>query len=530
MNKLVLSEEAFFFERSLDLLSVISMDGYFKRINPMFTETLGYSEAELLASSFLNFVHPDDHSATLAEMEKWNTGIPTINFNNRYRTKDGCYRCLAWTGAPQIDRGVMYCVARDITEQKKTQAALQESEERLKLALEGSKDGTYKWILDRGQAIRNEAGDVLRMVSSHSNVTERRELEAALQRANFELEQRVAERTAQLEQVNAALQENEDRLRLAIAPAQLGTWDWNLVTGELKWDTGCKAMFGLPPDAEISIEVFFEGIHPDERDRLKEIVQEALNFASSAFCDAEYRTIGIEDKVERWLRTKGQAYYDATGKPLRFIGTVLNITEQKLAEAQLIHDVFHDSLTGLPNRALFIERVEGALVLTKRHSDYRFAVLFLDVDRFKVINDSLGHAIGDQLLTALARRLERCVRAGDTVARLGGDEPIEWVSNPTGTGRTLVLRLPDCEATVELEQIWKQNPLPTPIFLRQLVGSSEVKDECAIAKEEFYDNLEVQSLIVSLQGQIADVKYDIERYSQPKDATEAMMLRILTND
>ncbi|MHC5934000.1 GGDEF domain-containing response regulator [Nostoc sp.] len=99
-----------------------------------------------------------------------------------------------------------------------------------------------------------------------------------------------------------------------------------------------------------------------------------------------------------------------------------NITALKLAQAQLIHDAFHDLLTGLPNRALFLERVERALMSAKRRVDYIFAVLFLDLDRFKVVNDSLGHMIGDQLLTALARTLENCLRAGDTVARLGGDE------------------------------------------------------------------------------------------------------------
>ncbi|MEH1795306.1 GGDEF domain-containing response regulator [Nostoc sp.] len=99
-----------------------------------------------------------------------------------------------------------------------------------------------------------------------------------------------------------------------------------------------------------------------------------------------------------------------------------NITALKLAEAQLIHDAFHDILTGLPNRALFMERLERALMLAKRRADYTFAVLFLDLDRFKVVNDSLGHMIGDQLLTALASRLESCLRVGDTVARIGGDE------------------------------------------------------------------------------------------------------------
>ncbi|WP_448268396.1 EAL domain-containing protein [Nostoc sp. DSM 114159] len=99
-----------------------------------------------------------------------------------------------------------------------------------------------------------------------------------------------------------------------------------------------------------------------------------------------------------------------------------NITALKLAEAQLIHDAFHDVLTGLPNRALFMERLERALMQVKRRANYTFAVLFLDLDRFKVVNDSLGHMIGDRLLTALARRLENCLRTGDTVARLGGDE------------------------------------------------------------------------------------------------------------
>ncbi|AUB39253.1 CheY chemotaxis protein or a CheY-like REC [Nostoc flagelliforme CCNUN1] len=110
------------------------------------------------------------------------------------------------------------------------------------------------------------------------------------------------------------------------------------------------------------------------------------------------------------------------GSVLFVLSISRNITALKLAEAQLIYDAFHDILTGLPNRALFMERLERALMLAKRRANYTFAVLFLDLDRFKVVNDSLGHTIGDQLLTAFARRLENCLRAGDTVARLGGDE------------------------------------------------------------------------------------------------------------
>lgn len=98
------------------------------------------------------------------------------------------------------------------------------------------------------------------------------------------------------------------------------------------------------------------------------------------------------------------------------------IAERKRVEEKLIHNALHDVLTGLPNRALFTERLERALLRTKRHPDRLFAVLFLDLDRFKVINDSLGHAIGDELLIAFAQRLKTCLRVEDTVARLGGDE------------------------------------------------------------------------------------------------------------
>jgi diguanylate cyclase (GGDEF)-like protein/PAS domain S-box-containing protein len=102
------------------------------------------------------------------------------------------------------------------------------------------------------------------------------------------------------------------------------------------------------------------------------------------------------------------------------IGT--DVTERRRAAEKLLHDAFHDPLTGLPNRALFIDRLEHRLALEKRRQDTMFSVLFVDVDRFKVINDSLGHVLGDQLLVEMGRRLVSCVRPGDTVARMGGDE------------------------------------------------------------------------------------------------------------
>ena len=99
-----------------------------------------------------------------------------------------------------------------------------------------------------------------------------------------------------------------------------------------------------------------------------------------------------------------------------------DITERKRVEEQLVHDAFHDPLTGLPNRALFLDRLKHSISRAVRNKDYSFAVLFLDLDHFKFVNDSLGHLRGDQLLTEVARRIDGCVRSVDSVARLGGDE------------------------------------------------------------------------------------------------------------
>ncbi|MEW6209033.1 MAG: EAL domain-containing protein [Acidobacteriota bacterium] len=123
-----------------------------------------------------------------------------------------------------------------------------------------------------------------------------------------------------------------------------------------------------------------------------------------------------------WALLNASIISDPKGRSLRLIFQIQDITDKKRAEEKLAHDAFHDAVTDLPNRALFLDRLSLAMARIERNPDQIFAVLFLDLDRFKVINDSLGHLVGDSVLVAMSRRLKRLLRPGDTVARIGGDE------------------------------------------------------------------------------------------------------------
>jgi PAS domain S-box-containing protein len=171
------------------------------------------------------------------------------------------------------------------------------------------KDGSLFWNELHVSPVHDEEGRLTNFVGVQNDVTGRRRIEEALK-------------------------ESEDRLRLAVEATGLGTWDFNPVTGELRWDERCKAMFGLPPEAEVDYEVFLAGLHPDVRERTDEVVQQALDPETDGGFDVEYRTVGLGDGIERWVAARGQAFFDEAGRAVRFIGTVLDITERKRAEEE----------------------------------------------------------------------------------------------------------------------------------------------------------------------------------------------------
>ena len=257
-----------------------------------------------------------------------------------------------------------------------------------------------------------------------------------------------------------ALKQSEERYALAVKGSNEGLWDWNLTTDRVYYSPRWKAMLGISipladsstaastnvnatarsvnycvlqtnrnGDDEIgdSPDEWFKRVHPQDIDQVLSALDAHLQGLISHF-EKEYRILH-RDGTYRWMLCRGLAVRDATGKAYRMSGSQTDITDRKIAEEQLFHDAFHDALTRLPNRALFMDRLGQAIARQRRILDYQFAVLFLDLDRFKVVNDSLGHLVGDRLLKAIAHRLLQQQRPGDTVARIGGDEFVILLDN-----------------------------------------------------------------------------------------------------
>jgi PAS domain S-box-containing protein len=206
-----------------------------------------------------------------------------------------------------------------------------------------------------------------------------------------------------------ALRESEERYALAVRGTNDGIWDWSIKDGVIYLSPRWKAMLGYGEhDLTESPEEWFSRIHPEDRARVDEKVDAHLHRKASHFED-EYR-MRHRDGSYRWVLSRGFAMRDGAGRPTRMAGAQTDVTDRRA----------YDPLTGLPNRALFAEKLEEAFARAGRRSGYFFAVIFLDLDRFKAINDTLGHLAGDGVLMGVSKRLSGCLRPGDTVARFGG--------------------------------------------------------------------------------------------------------------
>ncbi|MCL4836627.1 MAG: EAL domain-containing protein [Thermoanaerobaculia bacterium] len=221
--------------------------------------------------------------------------------------------------------------------------------------------------------------------------------------------------------IQRALSASEERYALAVRGANDGLWDWDCAAGAVYLSPRFHEILGYRP-GEIGdrLESWLALAAPDDRERLRAALTSHAEGGDLHF-ELEHRMLHRDGRA-LWVTTRGAAVREAGGRAVRMAGSMADVSGRKAAERQLLHDALHDGLTGLANRTLFLDRLSVALAARRRGEPAPFAVLFLDLDRFKHVNDSLGHGKGDRLLVEIARRLTGLMRPGDTVARLGGDE------------------------------------------------------------------------------------------------------------
>lgn len=458
------------FEQASVGIAHVDVHGNWLRVNDQLCDIVGYTRDELITLTFQHITHPDDLDADLRKMYQLLAGeISSYTMDKRYVRK-----------------------SRDIV-----------------------------WINLNVSLVRDRSGLPEYFISVVKNITDRKIAEEELRR-------------------------NKETLELAIAATGLGMFDADPKTDSSMWNDELRSHFGLGKNVIITLERFIDWLHPEDRDRVRSLLESTLRLESGGYFHTEYRALGVEDKQERWIEARGKMFFDEAGAPVRFIGTTLDITEKKKAEEALrsrerqlrlmfeanpigtgrgkvsgeitdanpaylrilgrtkkellegrirwqdmtpseyaktdammvrqtlrhgISGLFekeyirpdgtrvpvmlacamlepgsdemvafvldlserkeaeerirqaalHDPLTGLPNRALlfdYAKHVFGRVRRSKLHA----AVLFIDLDRFKSINDSHGHEIGDAVLKEVAQRIDRCTRADDMAFRLGGDE------------------------------------------------------------------------------------------------------------
>jgi diguanylate cyclase (GGDEF)-like protein/PAS domain S-box-containing protein len=275
----------------------------------------------------------------------------------------------------------------------------------------------------------------------------------------------------QLQQTRAAEQLRAARFELAARGSEDALWQWDIGRQQLQLS---PRWHQITQQSAAQTDLLAH-LHPADEADARAQLEAHLRGESERYEHAH--RIRRADGSWRWVLLRGMATRDARGTPERMAGLLTDISAHKESEEQLRHHAFHDALTGLPNRALFMDRVQHAVARARRAPASSFAVLMLDLDRFKNVNDSLGHAAGDRLLERVAERIGACVRDGDTVARLGGDEFAVLLEELAS----------EHEAERVAEQIQRSLSAPIPLDGHDLISSASIG--VVLARDDAFDAL-----------------------------------------
>lgn len=221
-------------------------------------------------------------------------------------------------------------------------------------------------------------------------------------------------------QPNLPEDQEDNRSSLAVTGTDDGLFDWNLVSNQVYYSNRWAEILGLQPnEMHPDPEEWMQRVHPEDAPHLQADLAAHLDGRSPQL-NNEHRMLNA-DKQYRWVRVRARVLRDEYGSTIRLVGTMMPTHEQHLLEERLRHDALHHPLTGLPNRVYFLDQLRRSIERTKRHDQYQSGLVVIDLDRFQVINESLGYPKGDEILVTVAQRIESCMRTEDLIAHFDGD-------------------------------------------------------------------------------------------------------------
>ena len=453
-------------------MSLVALDGRFLRVNRAFCVMLGWSESELLAGGFQAITYADDISPDLQLVQEIIAGKrQSYQIEKRYFHKDGhqVWAQLNVSVVRDKDGAARHFVSQiqDITESKIAAEQLRLSEQNLAITLHCIGDGVIATdaaglitrmnaVAERltgwpiAQALGRALPEIFRIYSAKAQTPAINPVDLVMQsghplgltnqmtlRARSETELQISHSAAPIKdpagqivgvvlvfsdvteayRVQATLETTAELLERTGEMAKIGGWALDLRTMDLIWTLETCRIHEHDPVLPITLEQAVQFYAPEARTCISSAVQAGIDHGTPWDLELPLRT---EKGRNIWVRAQGVAIMEA-GKAVKLLGAFQDISQHRQDVEEIRRLAFYDLLTGLPNRRLLMDRLRQAM-LTSARTGQHGALMFLDLDHFKLLNDTQGHGVGDVLLEQVAKRLQSCVRDGDSVARLGGDE------------------------------------------------------------------------------------------------------------